>query len=184
MGHNNFQQDSREEKKMIDFLTKRELDTKLIYHALGKEVIDSHWVPGNHKEFDQKVDFADGSSATFEWKMDKMCVSTGNLCIEYQAYGKTSGIKATTADYWVDVAFSNVHRGKLRFGIWKTEDLKKLIERGLEDETVIVKNTGDAWKGARAAWSYIIKESDIFKHAIVDKRMDIVPFIRETGIHN
>ena len=25
---------------------------------------------------------------------------TGNICIEYQSYGKPSGIKATEADYW------------------------------------------------------------------------------------
>ena len=25
---------------------------------------------------------------------------TGNICIEFQSYGKPSGIKATEADYW------------------------------------------------------------------------------------
>ncbi len=56
-----------------------------------------------------------------------MWMKTGNICIEYQSYGKPSGIKATEADYW----FHNLCIGDSIFCtfIFDVPKLKKLIEK-------------------------------------------------------
>ena len=51
---------------------------------------------------------------------------TGNIAIEYQCYGKPSGINATGADYW----FHNLCVGEDVYAtlVFKTENLKKIID--------------------------------------------------------
>jgi len=51
--------------------------------------------------------------------------STGNIAIEYQSYGKPSGIDATEADYW----FHNLCIGDEIFAtlVFDTNVLKKII---------------------------------------------------------
>ena len=51
---------------------------------------------------------------------------TGNIAIEYQCYGKPSGINATEADYW----FHNLCVGEDVYAtlVFKTENLKKIID--------------------------------------------------------
>ena len=55
-----------------------------------------------------------------------MWMDTGNICIEYQSYGKPSGIAATEADYW----FHNLCIGEDIFAtlIFKVDNLKKIID--------------------------------------------------------
>ena len=50
---------------------------------------------------------------------------TGNIAIEYECYGKPSGINATEADYW----FHNLCVGEDVYAtlVFKTENLKKII---------------------------------------------------------
>ena len=50
----------------------------------------------------------------------------GNIAIEYQSYGKPSGIAATESDYW----FHNLCVGDETFCtlVFKTDSLKKIIE--------------------------------------------------------
>ena len=50
---------------------------------------------------------------------------SGNLCIEYESYGKPSGIKATESDYW----FHNLCIGDDVFAtvVFKTKNLKRII---------------------------------------------------------
>ena len=50
---------------------------------------------------------------------------TGNIAIEYQSYGKPSGIEATESDYW----FHNLCVGEDTFCtlVFNTESLKKII---------------------------------------------------------
>ena len=36
-----------------------------------------------------------------------MWMKTGNICIEYQSYGKPSGIAATEADYWFCLLYTS-----------------------------------------------------------------------------
>ena len=51
---------------------------------------------------------------------------TGNIAIEYQCYGKPSGINATEADYWFhNLCVSEDVYAKL---VFKTENLKKIID--------------------------------------------------------
>ena len=49
-----------------------------------------------------------------------------NIAIEYQCYGKPSGINATEADYW----FHNLCVGEDVYAtlVFKTENLKKIID--------------------------------------------------------
>ncbi len=55
-----------------------------------------------------------------------MWMDTGNICIEYQSYGKPSGIAATEADYW----FHNLCIGEDIFStlVFKVDNLKKIID--------------------------------------------------------
>ena len=56
-----------------------------------------------------------------------MWMKTGNICIEYQSYGKPSGIAATESDYW----FHNLCIGDNIFCtfIFDVPKLKQLIEK-------------------------------------------------------
>tara|TARA_Y100000114_G_C11685030_1_gene290606 strand:- start:442 stop:873 length:432 start_codon:yes stop_codon:yes gene_type:complete len=51
---------------------------------------------------------------------------SGNLCIEYESYGKPSGIKATESDYW----FHNLCIGDDIYAtiVFKTDTLRKIID--------------------------------------------------------
>ena len=50
---------------------------------------------------------------------------TGNICIEYECYGKPSGIDATESDYW----FHNLCIGDETFAtlVFDTKSLRKII---------------------------------------------------------
>ena len=50
---------------------------------------------------------------------------SGNLCIEYESYGKPSGIKATESDYW----FHNLCMGDDIYAtiVFRTDTLRKII---------------------------------------------------------
>tara|TARA_R100000781_G_C4076894_1_gene126398 strand:+ start:1472 stop:1897 length:426 start_codon:yes stop_codon:yes gene_type:complete len=51
---------------------------------------------------------------------------SGNLCIEYESYGKPSGIKATESDYW----FHNLCIGDDIYAtiVFRTDTLRKIID--------------------------------------------------------
>jgi len=51
---------------------------------------------------------------------------TGNICIEYESYGKPSGIAATESDYW----FHNLCIGEDVFAtiVFDTKSLKRIID--------------------------------------------------------
>ena len=55
-----------------------------------------------------------------------MWVRTGNICIEYESYGKPSGIAATEADYW----FHNLCIGDETFAtlVFDVPSLKRIID--------------------------------------------------------
>ena len=62
-----------------------------------------------------------------EVKSEKnMWQDTGNICIEYESWGKPSGIKATEADYW----FHNLCIGENEYCtlVFKTEVLKSIVD--------------------------------------------------------
>ena len=56
-----------------------------------------------------------------------MWMKTGNIAIEYQSYGKPSGIKATESDYW----FHNLCIGDNEYCtlVFKTEVLRTIVDK-------------------------------------------------------
>jgi hypothetical protein len=52
---------------------------------------------------------------------------TGNICIEYESWGKPSGIRATESDYW----FHNLCIGKDEYCtlVFKTDTLRKIVDK-------------------------------------------------------
>ena len=52
---------------------------------------------------------------------------TGNICIEYESWGKPSGIEATESDYW----FHNLCIGDNEYCtlVFKTDVLKKIVSK-------------------------------------------------------
>ena len=52
---------------------------------------------------------------------------TGNICIEYESWGKPSGIRATESDYW----FHNLCIGENEYCtlVFKTEVIKKIVDK-------------------------------------------------------
>ena len=52
---------------------------------------------------------------------------TGNICIEYESWGKPSGIRATESDYW----FHNLCVGDNEFCtlVFKTDVLKTIVDK-------------------------------------------------------
>jgi len=91
----------------------------------------------NRKKFD--IDLAYGTireekiadmmtNKKIEVKSEKdMWQKTGNICIEYESWGKPSGIKATEADYW----FHNLCVGDNEFCtlVFKTDVLKTIVDK-------------------------------------------------------
>ena len=56
-----------------------------------------------------------------------MWQKSGNICIEYESYGKPSGIRATESDYW----FHNLCVGDNEFCtlVFKTDVLKTIVDK-------------------------------------------------------
>ncbi len=91
----------------------------------------------NRKKFD--IDLAYGevredkiaemlTGKKIEVKSEKdMWQKTGNICIEYQSWGKPSGIEATESDYW----FHNLCIGEEEYCtlVFSTPVLKKIVKR-------------------------------------------------------
>lgn len=88
-----------------------------------------------------------------------MWMRTGNIAIEFESYGKPSGIAATESDYWFhnlcveDEIFATI--------VFKTDNLKKIISQ--LDYVKVVKG-GDNW----ASKMYLLNlqklfSSDVFK---------------------
>ncbi len=89
-----------------------------------------------------------------EVKSEKgMWQKTGNIAIEYECYGKPSGINATEADYW----FHNLCVGEDIYAtlIFKTENLKKILD-SLERKVSV--NGGDH----NASRMYLISLQKLF----------------------
>jgi len=78
---------------------------------------------------------------------------TGNIAIEYECYGKPSGINATEADYW----FHNLCVGEDVYAtlVFKTQNLKKIID-SLERKVSV--NGGDH----NASRMYLISLQKLF----------------------
>ena len=74
-------------------------------------------------------DFIVDNLNTAEVKTERdMWAKTGNICVEYQSYGKPSGIEATKSDVWIHNLTLN---GEYVLGfIIPTDRLKKVYKKG------------------------------------------------------
>lgn len=82
-----------------------------------------------------------------------MWTTTGNIAIEFESYGKPSGINATEADYWFhNLAIDDEVYCTL---VFETKTLKKIVEK--LDNHRIVKG-GDNW----ASKMYLVNISKLF----------------------
>ena len=91
----------------------------------------------NRKKFDLELEYGtirEDKVATMlqdkkiEVKSERgMWMKTGNIAIEYQSYGKPSGIKATESDYW----FHNLCIGDNEYCtlVFKTDVLRTIVDK-------------------------------------------------------
>ena len=82
-----------------------------------------------------------------------MWTDTGNIAIEFESYGKPSGINATEADYWFhNLAVDDEVYCTL---VFETEILRKIVEE-LDDHRIV--KGGDNW----ASKMYLVNLSKLF----------------------
>ena len=89
--------------------------------------------------------------------------STGNIAIEFESYGKPSGIMATESDYW----FHNLCIGEEIYGtlVFKTDMLKKIIKNTPNKREV---SGGDH----NASKMYLMNIQKLFNVDIIKKSVD------------
>ena len=95
-----------------------------------------------------------------------MWLNTGNIAIEYECYGKPSGINTTKADYW----FHNLCVGDEVFAtlVFETKMLKKIINASINENKVRSVSGGDH----NASRMYLMNIQNIFSQNIINKSVD------------
>ena len=99
------------EAKLITKENRKKFDLDLMYGEIREEKIAAMLT-------DKKVEV---KSERDIWQ------NTGNICIEYESWGKPSGIRATESDYW----FHNLCIGDDEYCtlVFKTATLKKIVDK-------------------------------------------------------
>ena len=92
-----------------------------------------------------------------------MWLKTGNIAIEFESYGKPSGIASTESDYW----FHNLCIGDEVYGtlVFKTDMLKKIIKNTPNKREV---SGGDH----NASKMYLMNIQKLFNVDIIKKSVD------------
>ena len=95
-----------------------------------------------------------------------MWLKTGNIAIEYECYGKPSGINATKSDYW----FHNLCVGDEVFAtlVFETKMLKKIINASINENQVRSVSGGDH----NASKMYLMNIQNLFSQNIIKKSID------------
>ena len=95
-----------------------------------------------------------------------MWLKTGNIAIEYECYGKPSGINATKSDYW----FHNLCVGDEVFAtlVFETKMLKKIINASINENQVRSVSGGDH----NASRMYLMNIQNLFSQNIIKKSID------------
>ena len=90
--------------------------------------------------------------------------NTGNICIEYESWGKPSGIRATESDYW----FHNLCIGDDEYCtlVFKTDTLKKIVNKLDTFKTV---SGGDN----NASRMYLVNLQKLFSTDVIKAFKDI-----------
>ena len=92
-----------------------------------------------------------------------MWLQTGNIAIEYESYGKPSGINATTSDYWFhNLCIEDEVYATL---VFKTDTLRKIVEQTENKKTV---SGGDH----NASKMYLMNIQNLFSQNIIKKSVD------------
>ena len=95
-----------------------------------------------------------------------MWLQTGNIAIEYESYGKPSGINATDSDYW----FHNLCVGDQVFGtlVFETKMLKKIINASIKANQIRTVSGGYH----NASKMYLMNIQNLFSQTIIKKSVD------------
>ena len=96
-----------------------------------------------------------------------MWMRTGNIAIEYECYGKPSGINATESDYW----FHNLCVDKEIFAtlVFKTDNLREII-KNLDNKKTVSGGDNNASK------MYLLNIQKLFSSDVIQsfkKKLDI-----------
>ena len=86
---------------------------------------------------------------------------SGNICIEYESYGKPSGIRATESDYW----FHNLCVGDQVYGtlVFETKMLKRIVNTSINENQVRSVSGGDH----NASKMYLMNIQNLFSQNII-----------------
>ena len=97
---------------------------------------------------------------------------TGNIAIEYECYGKPSGINATESDYW----FHNLCIGEDTFAtlVFDTKNLKRIIDKLDHKKTV---SGGDN----NAARMYLLNLQKLFSSDVIKAFKDKTDGLRNAS---
>jgi len=82
---------------------------------------------GNFKEWDLEV-YYNRVPIYYEVKSETNAFKYGNLCVEYENNGITSGIDGTLADYWVHYAIKDKEKNIYDLFIIPTANLRQMIK--------------------------------------------------------
>ena len=89
--------------------------------------------------------------------------TSGNIAVEYESYGKPSGINATTSDYWFhNLCIEDEVYATL---VFKTDTLRKIVEQTENKKTV---SGGDH----NASKMYLMNIQNLFAQNIIKKSID------------
>lgn len=115
---------------------------------------------GKFKEYDIKQILEDGKIRYWECKADRFTHRTNNICIEFESYGKPSGIITTTANYY---AYFVISSDLLSYDLYTipTKKLRHCIENNLYKK---IMNGGTSYKN-----KFYLFDKDLFEKYLVLK---------------
>lgn len=106
----------------------------------------------NNKDYDVEL-IEDGVKVYYEVKADRMTYKTGNICIEYECFGKPSGITTTKADWY---AYFEIRGHKFCLYMIPVKALRSRIRKHKYFKTI---SGGDN----NASKCYLFKKQDLEK---------------------
>jgi hypothetical protein len=83
----------------------------------------------DNSDYDILMEFSNGKQVTIEIKEDFTCEKTGNIGVEFESWGRKTGIQISKADFYL----YKIHRpdGKKGVYIIPTDNLKEMINNKL-----------------------------------------------------
>jgi len=94
----------------------------------------------NNSDYDIRMRFPKGREVTIEIKEDFSCARTGNIGVEFESWGRVTGIEISKADYYL----YKIHKPDGTIGVYiiKTELLKQMIADKLYHRVVVGGDVG------------------------------------------